>query len=467
MMREINLREHEDSQPYPLSGTERDALKKIRHFSVTRADVDCESAAYILNPGSEVGALEIGDLSVLIEPKIEMPQLLSIACYAMSKFKHREELFDFPSRYALPDALALALASAARRAFSRGLLHGYRAEEDALQTVRGRIRFDDQIRRRFGIPLPVEVRYDEFTDDILANQLVKAAVYALRRMPIHRADARRGLARTAAVLENVSLVEFPPNAVPGIPFDRLNSHYREVVTLSRLILERNAYESDRGEIRASGFLMDMNQVFQEFVTQALRESLGVSERILRSDKNLPRRVHLDEANKIRLEPDLSWWDGEDCLFVGDAKYKRISESGGIPNADVYQLLAYATALDLPGGLLIYAQGEADAATHTVRHADKRLEVAALDLSGGLDEILGRVNHLAKKIRKLQDDASTRRVAGATQLPQPPASPMMSGMKSIDEVIAGFESRGVGLRSTDNLTRDELYDEAINGPDAIR
>ena len=58
--------------------------------------------------------------------------------------------------YALPDVLALALTSHARRAFSRGLLHGYRTEEEALYTVRGRIRFDEQIRRRFGIPLPVE-----------------------------------------------------------------------------------------------------------------------------------------------------------------------------------------------------------------------------------------------------------------------------------------------------------------------
>ena len=41
------------------------------------------------------------------------------------------------------------------------------------------------------------------------------------------------------------------------------------------------------------------------------------------------------------------------------------------------------------------------------------------------------------------------------------------VRNLDEVIADFESRGVGLRSTDNLTRDELYDEAINGPNAIR
>ena len=397
-MTKINLKEY-DSSEHSLSLSQCDALDKALE-SVRIEPVRGTQERYRLTAGSTVGALEIGDLSVLIKPKIPMPQLLSIACYAMSKFEIRDELFDFPAEYALPDALALALASAARRAFSRGLLHGYRTEEEALQTVRGRIRFDDQIQRRFGIPLPIEVRYDEFTDDIPANRLVKAAVYALARMRLRSPDARRGLARTAAVLENVSLVEFSPRDVPEISFDRLNSHYREVVTLSRLILERNAYESDRGEIRASGFLMDMNQVFQEFVTQALRESLGVSDRVF-GERWIPS---LDEEDDIHLKPDLTWRDGSSFSFVGDAKYKRISESGGIPNADVYQLLAYATALNLPGGLLIYAQGEADAATHTVRYAKKRLEVTALDLSGGLDEILGRVNHLAKKIRKLRKEA---------------------------------------------------------------
>ena len=30
---------------------------------------------------------------------------------------------------------------------------------------------------------------------------------------------------------------------------------------------------------------------------------------------------------------------------------------------------------------------------------------------------------------------------------------------LDDVVADFEARGVGLRMADNLTRDELYDEA--------
>ena len=151
--------------------------------------------------------------------------------------------FDFQEEAALPDTLALALAAAARRAFARGLLHGYRTEEEALHTVRGRIRFDEQIRRRFGIAMPVEVRYDEFTDDIVENRLVKAAVARLGEMRLRSRQARRGLGWTAAMLENVSLAEYTPKDVPEVTFDRLNEHYRGVVGLSRLILRHSAFEA--------------------------------------------------------------------------------------------------------------------------------------------------------------------------------------------------------------------------------
>ena len=36
-----------------------------------------------------------------------------------------------------------------------------------------------------------------------------------------------------------------------------------------------------------------------------------------------------------------------------------------------------------------------------------------------------------------------------------------------DVFADFEARGVGLRISENQTREELYEEAINGPDEIR
>ena len=391
-MREITLQEWQRSAPVTLSVAERDALRQAASFEAIEP-VAGTDGDYILRPGSTIGAVEVGDLSVLIEPKIGIPQVLSLACYAIGKVKFQAEDFDYRERCSLPDALAMALSRHARQAFARGLLHGYRTEEEALYTVRGRIRFDDQLRCRFGVPLPVEVRYDEFTDDVLANQLVKAAAYRLGRMRLRFPEARRSLGWLASMLESVSPVDFPPNAVPSVRYDRLNEHYRGVVELSRLILRHGAFESGRGAVRASGFLMDMNVVFQEFVTVALREALDLSPAVF-GERGIDS---LDDGGRIHLRPDLTWWDGRSCVFVGDAKYKKITHAS-VPNADLYQLLAYATALDLPGGLLIYAQGEDESREYSVRHADKRLEVAALDISGTLDETLARVKNLSERIR---------------------------------------------------------------------
>ena len=400
-MREITLGEYEKSSGLSLSSVERDTLHTGLP-SVTIEPVPGTEGTYHLTPGSVVGAIEIDGLSVVIEPKIGIVNLLSMACYAIGMVKFDREAFDFLEEYALPDVLALALAAQAHRAFSHGLLHGYLVEEQALLTVRGRVRFAEQVGRRLDFPIPVELRYDEFTGDILPNQLVKAAAHRLARARLRSHRARRNLGWVAGMLAEVSLREFPPARVPEVAFDRLNGHYRGVVALARLVLRHGAFESGRGGVRARGFLMDMNTVFQEFLTQALREELGASPRTLRSDREL-EKLTLDHGRRVTLEPDLTWWDGPTCTFVGDAKYKNLT-SHRVPNSDLYQMLSYATALDLPGGLLVYAQGEVDDASYDVRHSGKRLDVASLNIAGTLDETLRNVRTIAKRVVLLRHEA---------------------------------------------------------------
>ena len=395
----MNFENSSEANPSGSQSRRRDALSEI----VTITPVAGKADAYYLTPGSRVGAFELGDLSVSIRPKLDISRVLFLASYAIGAFELRERHFPFSEAETLVEALVPAFVSAAKRAFGRGLLHGYRTQEEPLHTVRGRIVVSEQIRRRFDFPFPVEVRYDEFTDDILANRLVKAAAALLGDMHIQDAHLRDGLRWTNTSLGRVSPVHFLPRDLPSVPFDRLNKHYREVVELSRLILRYRAFELDRGDVRANGLLMDMNEVFQAFVTRALRETLRVSNQTLRSDEAFPTGLTLDVRERVRLKPDLSWWDGSLCTFVGDAKYKRIHDERA-PNTDLYQVLAYATALDLPGGLLVYAQGEADPFVHQIRHSGKRLEVATVNLSGSIDDIRASIDGLAERVRALRSDA---------------------------------------------------------------
>lgn len=69
---------------------------------------------------------------------------------------------------------------------------------------------------------------------------------------------------------------------------------------------------------------------------------------------------LDQDREINLRPDLVWHpsprhDSRAAGLVVDVKYKA-EKYGGFPNPDVYQVLAYCSALQLPVGHLVYAKG---------------------------------------------------------------------------------------------------------------
>ena len=88
---------------------------------------------------------------------------------------------------------------------------------------------------------------------------------------------------------------------------------------------------------------------------------------------------------MHLRPDLAWREGRSYTFVGDAKYKRLAPAG-FEHADVYQMLAYCTAVGLPSGLLVYAAGESEAGSYKIRNAGKTIEVTSIDLECSLEEV---------------------------------------------------------------------------------
>lgn len=399
-MRHLHLQEHQRSDPLELSRDELAALIGIQSLRIEPTGTPDE---YVVTPGSEVGALELPRLSVVIEPKLPIDRVLFLTSFALDPRRWRAENVELRTRTGLVEALIPAFVAQARRAFARGVLQGYRTAEESSMIVRGRILFDEQLRRWFGRTPPVEVRFDDFTEDIDANRLVKAAARRLGRMRIRSDASRRSLNLVETTLERVRLVEYQPSSLPEITYTRLNEHYRPVVELAKLILRSTSLELGRGERRASGFLLDMNKVFENFVVVALRESLGLSERSFPQGQRCPP-LHLADRERVRLRPDISWWDADRCTFVGDVKYKRLTLAG-YENADLYQLHAYATAAGLPGGILVYAKGERPKSTYTVRHVGTDLQVVTLTLHGTTDAILAQVDELAARVRSLRQRAN--------------------------------------------------------------
>ncbi len=162
------------------------------------------------------------------------------------------------------------------------------------------------------------------------------------------------------------------------------------------MLRGASVEHRPGEVTVHGFLFDLARVFEDFVTAALRDALA-GHGDYRGARAAPSRYHLDERGRVELTPDFVVHTGDGTpVGVADTKYKAEKPSG-YPNADLYQMLAYCTALNLPEGHLVYASGEAPHAAHRVRHAGITIHQHALDLDQPPAALLDDVRTLARRL----------------------------------------------------------------------
>ena len=405
-MRHLALVEHQTRRGVRLTRAECAALQTALP-GVVLAPARSATGVFDVTPGSRVGIVApCSTLTVEILPKLPIQNILFLVSYALDPSAWRNDIVDLDCGASLVEAVVPVFAAHVRRALRHGLLQGYCTEEATLQTVRGRLRVDEQVRHHHGRCFPAEVRYDELTEDILENRLLKAAIARLSRLPLRSPQAASLVRHLGAPFARVTPVQYPAQHVPVVPFSWLNDRYRPAVELARLILRASSPALGRGDVTGLGFLMDMNRVFEDFVVIALRVALGLTCRSF-PQGNSGRSLTLDGAGSLPLKPDLTWWEGDRCAFAGDVKYKQTAEG---KHEDLYQLLAYVTAADLPGGLLIYAGGAAGAeddvvpVMHEIVQAGKTLHVTALDLAGSPQDILAQINLVARRVRRLKSEA---------------------------------------------------------------
>lgn len=176
---------------------------------------------------------------------------------------------------------------------------------------------------------------------------------------------------------------------------RLNKRYEPALVLAELILRHASVTATRGEVASASFVFDLNKVFEDFVSTALKQALrryGGEVRFQHRD-----RLDVDTPAALPLEPDITWWSQGRCLAVIDAKHKSIANRT-MPNADAYQMLAYCTALLRRRGFLVYAKDSGELERrHVIRNSPYTLDVRVLDVESEPDALLAQVDELAADV----------------------------------------------------------------------
>lgn len=354
-----------------------------------------EDGLFELAAGDHVGTLATQETDILVRPKIPLDNLFVMLDAGVPVEAWRPETFRYGADRALLPAFASFFCRTVDTAIARGLLHAYRPEELSLPGIRGRIDFA-RLTRRVGPLSVMPCRFEDFTADIAENRGLRAAVQRLRRVFGIPTSARQGLTRALAQLEDVADVAMTAAELDRLPITRLNAHYRPSLRLAALVLEGTSLIDRPGGFATSAFMLNMNNLFERFVTQRVRQHLDQRWRLVAQDP-----WKLDLGGRVKMFPDLVFYGaGRSPVYVADIKYK-ITSGGFAENADYYQLLAYTVATGVDEGLLIYCQHDGNPPPReiTVKSVGKRIVTYPLDLAGSPADVEASMLGLVKWVEE--------------------------------------------------------------------
>lgn len=244
----------------------------------------------------------------------------------------------------------------------RGVRSEYRAVEEEVAFLRGRLRVGEQIRQPVSRRHRFQVEHQVFDANRAENRLIVAALTKVANQ-----TREPGNWRLAHELEH-PLLEVP--ASQDVPADlrrwsteRLMSHYEPIRPWCELILGDRSPLSAFGEWRGRSLLFPMEKVFERYVEVCLRRALPSGATLRAQAASQYLCVHRGRR-LFQLRPDFLLEQG-DSVSVLDAKWKLldardVEQNYRLSQADFYQLFAYGHRYRKGAGalVLIYPRCEA-------------------------------------------------------------------------------------------------------------
>jgi 5-methylcytosine-specific restriction enzyme subunit McrC len=329
---------------------------------------------YRLTPLGHVGVLPAPGARLVIRPKIPLKNIFMMLDPNAS-LPETEDASEAEPAGPVFDFLA---GQYARRMVERsavGLHRGYVEANEVGPFLRGRLALSEQLTERQ--PSRLHSLRDDFSSDIPCNQAVAATAEQLLRLPLLGPNTLLALRQALAGYTDVR-----PVATAGQL--QAPEEYRTLLELRQLLEDALRPGESAGEVAAPAFLLDLGRVFERYVASGVRAELGENVRVQPTFCS-------SGAGGIEIRPDLVVERGGRASVVVDTKWKRLPAKP----ADLYQAIAYATALRVRRSLLIYPADRDSVRGFSV--GPVQLEVRTMNVSGTVDDCRRSLQRLCRSV----------------------------------------------------------------------
>jgi 5-methylcytosine-specific restriction enzyme subunit McrC len=383
-----------------------------RECRLSRADVDLLLAnhrlhvevvpthrrgRYRLTPTGHVGTVALPTRRLVIRPKIPLVNLFHLLDQASPPPVIDDRAETIPGTEAL-DFLAGRLGVLLVERAAAGLHRGYAERSERGPFLQGRLDVAAQVRDGGARKGALHCRFEEFTADVPCNRVPKAVAELVLRSPLAGERARALVRQSLVGFDAVQAAALGPDSFAEAEPDRLTEAYRPLLDLCRLLADGLAPGRREGATACPAFLLDLERIFEGYVTRGIVEAFAGRGRY-RVDVQ-PRHV----ANRpvagqpdIHLRPDVVLArDGEPRVVV-DAKWKDLAGAPLVTD-DLYQVLAYCTALSVGRGVLVYPGRRDRAWDYEMAGAPIRLTIRTLRVVGDRERCARSLRRLGRAVR---------------------------------------------------------------------
>jgi 5-methylcytosine-specific restriction enzyme subunit McrC len=295
----------------------------------------------IFRADSKIGIIRVGDIQIKVMPKFPVNNLFYLLGLH-DGIKFDSDTVNIAESRDITDLIFESFLRNATASTSRGLLTGYRRVEETSKVLHGRVLIGEQLKKRFGHMYPVEVAFDEFTENIPENIELNMAITKAMKFGNLTADQHRDYRHLSRKFSEIDA----SNAELRWTKNRHNIHYWNSLVLAELINSGKGFYEELGGLAVSGFTVDMYRVFEKFLLRELKQRIEKHGGVVET-----KYLHLDEENRQRAQIDIMWRKDGKIKFIADAKYKDPASNW---ESALYQVNTYATAFELDSIHLIYA-----------------------------------------------------------------------------------------------------------------
>lgn len=263
----------------------------------------------------------------------------------------------------LSDLMAAILIKGVSTLVKRGLGRGYQEKEEEMPVIRGRLALNETIRRNSLIRRQAVCSYDEFSEDILENQIIKAAMLSLLSL-VTRPLLKKELQYLLIYFQHVSTVDLRRVQWQGIRMQR-DQTYRMVLAVCQMWKDSLLQTETDGEKRLIVFTEDhMCHLYEKFILEYYKRHFPC---LQARAAQIPWALDNSFQEWLPvMQSDIMLRRGDDILII-DAKYyshTMQTRFGGerLWSHNLYQIFAYVKNQDADmkerdhrvSGMLLYA-----------------------------------------------------------------------------------------------------------------